>query len=172
MNKLELEVGTFSLFNMLLAFGIVYKGEWRHQYVAISNHCSLFANFEERMKNGLITVSELKIFREECEVMLGLRSHKNILQVRLPSNVILQLLGVCCSDIEKLCLVTEFCANGSLDKYIHSHPPLKKKIVFNLIKGIAVGMTHLTKEGVVNLYSITISNYNRFIEICQLEMCY
>lgn len=33
------------------------------------------------MKNGLITVSELKIFREECEVMLGLRPHKNILQV-------------------------------------------------------------------------------------------
>lgn len=69
-------------------------------------------------------------------------------------NLILQLLGVCCSDIEKLCLVTEFCVNGSLDKYIHSRPPLKKKIVYNLIKGIAVGMTHLTKEGVVSIWDI------------------
>lgn len=41
------------------------------------------------MKNGVIEAQNMKIFKEEVEVMLTVRPHKNIIQVnRLPSKLI------------------------------------------------------------------------------------
>lgn len=60
-----------------------------------------------------------------------------------------QFLGACCSDLDNLCLVTEFCKNGSMDIYIQNNPPMTKTIAFEVIKSIAAGMTHLANEGIV-----------------------
>lgn len=52
--------------------------------------------------------------------------------------------------MDKFCIVTEFCPNGSIDSYLQSHWP-SKDIKLDWICGIAAGMTHLCKEGVVSV---------------------
>lgn len=60
----------------------------------------------------------------------------------------IKLLGVCSEEIEKFCIVTEFCNEGSIDKYLNIHNPSKIERL-QWIKGIAAGMAHLAREGVV-----------------------
>ena len=67
-------------------------------------------------------------------------------------------LGACTLNEAELCLVTgtlnfprnftyfkEYCAAGSLDKYLKSDKELSIETVYKLIRGIASGMLHLAK---------------------------
>ena len=86
------------------AFGIVYKGELKGTTVAV-----------KRLLRSKLTHEALARFKEECELMLGLR-HPNIVQ----------LLGGAWSDSDtNVCLVLEFCPNGALDDLLEkSEVPL------------------------------------------------
>ena len=86
------------------AFGVVYKGELNGTTVAV-----------KRLLRSKLTHEALARFKEECELMLGLR-HPNIVQ----------LLGGAWSDSDtNVCLVLEFCPNGALDDLLEkSEVPL------------------------------------------------
>lgn len=83
--------------------------------------------------------------------MLSLRVHKNVLLVSKRDAVInSKLLGICSVEIDKLCIVTEFCPNGSILSYMKLNKPSNdEKRAW--IEGIAAGMAHLAKEEVVQL---------------------
>lgn len=57
---------------------------------------------------------------------------------------------MCIDSIDTLCIVTEYCANGSLDKYIKNNE-IDKTTILRLIKGIANGMANLARQGVVSV---------------------
>jgi len=105
------------------SFGVVYRGKWRNQSVAVK-------------KVQKMTALQLEDFNAECEVMSRLRPHKNVVQ----------LLGICKSP---LCIVTEFYKNGSLLNYL-AHQTLTDAEVVKILKGIAAGMVHLHKENVIH----------------------
>lgn len=106
------------------AFGIVYKGEWRGNDVAIKNLTT--ANEKE-----------LQQFEEEFRVMRGLRPHRNIVQV----------MGVCTSP---LAIVTAFVAGGSLYDLINSDEKINDQLQYKILKGITAGMMHLEAEKIVH----------------------
>lgn len=87
--------------------------------------------------------------------MIAIVPHKNIISVKISVHSFThsKFLGVSTESFDTLCLVTEYCANGSLDRYIKSHPNMPGKICSQLIKGIAIGMSHLAKQGVVSVVS-------------------
>ena len=98
--------------------------------------------------------TNLTNFYGEIQVMKDLKHHANIVQVQILSFsflIFIQFFGACTSNSSELCIVTEYCANRSLDKYIQVH---KKAISVEQnvkwINGIAAGMYHLAKEGVVH----------------------
>jgi len=109
------------------AFGVVFKGEFRMIDVAI-----------KQLKEGAINMKQLHEFRLEMKILKELRPHQNIIT----------FLGVC-TDEKQLCMVTAYCANGSLDKYLRNNE-ISKEQQLKWIKGIALGMFHLTKEGTVH----------------------
>jgi len=110
------------------AYGIVFRGEWRMIDVAI-----------KRLKEGMISASQLSEFQAEMRIMVNLKPHPNIIQ----------LLGVCAQDENQLCTVTGFCSNGSLDKYLRKNEILNEQKM-RWIGGIAKGMFHLAREGYVH----------------------
>src|SRR5690349_20526031 len=94
-------------------------------------------NVLEMMKSGVIEDSKVQEFKNEMTLMQSIKPHPNIIQV----------LGTVTQDTN-LCLVTEYCSNGSLDKYLKSTKPMDKLLIVKLLRGIAAGMYHLTKEGI------------------------
>lgn len=85
--------------------------------------------FEEQMKSGAIDQEKIDDFRAEMQLMRSIKPHPNIIQV----------LGICTGREDELCIVTEYCANGSLDKYLKSKKPLTKLMISKLLRGIAAG---------------------------------
>ena len=76
-------------------------------------------------------------------------------------------MGACTINVEELCLVTEFCANGSLDQYLSNHKKIPKSMKLKWIKGnthyklwslplitfyieLAAGLYHLSQVGFVH----------------------
>jgi serine/threonine protein kinase len=46
-------------------------------------------------------------------------------------------------------MVTEYCKNGALSKYIKSNPTLPREFLNKVIREISIGMAHLARERVV-----------------------
>jgi len=110
------------------AYGVVFRGRWRGGIVAI----------KQLSFKGVLTQKELQDFRSEAALMKKLRPHVNVVQ----------FLGITSSP--SLCIVTEFLDQGSLFKLVFSSSKIDANILMNVVKGIAAGMLHLHREGVVH----------------------
>jgi len=104
------------------AYGVVYLGTWHATKVAIKQINSRFANHFTSKED----------LEGEAAVMASLRPHPNIVT----------LLGITLTP-NPLCIVTEFCPNGSLSRYIESKKTLEKSEIIQFLQGIASGMMHL-----------------------------
>ena len=113
---IQLTVGT--------AFGIVYKCEWRMTTVAV-----------KQLKSDCVEESLLSSFRAEMKLLRDLTPHQNIIQ----------MLGVCTSSVEELCIVTPYCPNGSLFKFLRTSNKITKSRALKLLKGIAAGRSVVTQ---------------------------
>jgi serine/threonine protein kinase len=113
------------------AFGQVFKGSWRMQPVAIKQ---LLISGEK------LTESELAEFMGECELMMTLRPHKNVVL----------LLGVCCDPAQPFCLVTDFQANGSLHQLLKSDREIGWETTLRVLEGVAAGMYHIHEEKILH----------------------
>ncbi|KAL6075324.1 Insulin-like growth factor 1 receptor, variant 2 [Balamuthia mandrillaris] len=115
------------------SFGVVYRGIWRNTTVAIK--C---------VKSNSLSKKQMEEFRQEVDMMSGLRPHVHVVQ----------LLGVCVDAAFPLCIVTEFLSKGSLLDYLQSlkqnESNLSMKKMINIAKGVASGMQHLHAEHVVH----------------------
>jgi len=107
-------------------FGVVNKGYWRSQTVAIKQ---IKTEFDDDGK-------QLQDFLNEAMVMMSMKPHKNITT----------LYAVCLSP---LLIVTEFVENGSLDKFLHKTNVSFGQII-QILKDITAGMHHLAAEGIVH----------------------
>lgn len=58
--------------------------------------------------------------------------------------------GACIDPVNPLCLVTDFMSNGNLRSYLDKNPNIDFNRKTEWIKGIAAGMDHLGKEGIVH----------------------
>ena len=72
-------------------------------------------------------------------------------------NVVL-LLGIISDTRYPLCIVTDYMASGSLDKYLKEREPDAASVI-NFCKGIAAGMMHLHLENIV------VSIYDNQVEL-------
>eukprot|EP01116_Phalansterium_solitarium_P020070 TRINITY_DN5813_c1_g1_i1.p1 TRINITY_DN5813_c1_g1~~TRINITY_DN5813_c1_g1_i1.p1 ORF type:complete len:635 (-),score=207.00 TRINITY_DN5813_c1_g1_i1:169-2073(-) len=113
------------------AFGVVWKGRWRSQLVAI-----------KMLPTHLMNKKEIRAFQSEAALMKNLR----------PSPNVVLLMGVC-TDPERLCIVTEYLERGSLDKMLKEASkkgPLPNDVVLKIIRGVARGMNHLHFENIIH----------------------
>eukprot|EP01118_Nematostelium_gracile_P005817 TRINITY_DN1855_c0_g1_i2.p1 TRINITY_DN1855_c0_g1~~TRINITY_DN1855_c0_g1_i2.p1 ORF type:complete len:225 (-),score=40.29 TRINITY_DN1855_c0_g1_i2:80-754(-) len=77
------------------------------------------------------------MFHQECELMKKMEPHPNLLK----------FYGM----IEKpLCIVTEYCENGSLSQYLASRNPLSLPQMIAMMQQIAMGMRHLASQNIVH----------------------
>jgi len=106
----------------------VFKGRWRGGVVAI----------KQLLLKGDLTDKDLKDFKSEAAVMCRLRPHVSVVQ----------FLGITSSP--QLCIVTEFLEQGSLFQYVFSDSKIDSNILMSIVKGIAAGMLHLHREGIVH----------------------
>jgi len=82
---------------------------------------------------------ELEDFKNECLLMTNLRPHRNVVP----------LLGIC-TDPEKLCIITDYIENGSLERLIKSSIVITWDVIFNIVKGIQAGVYHLHQENILH----------------------
>jgi hypothetical protein len=113
------------------AFGVVYKGTWRLQDVAVKQ---LLGSTDKRGKR----------YREllaECRLMMSLRPHRNVVQ----------LLGVSANVGKPLCIVTAIADRGSLrDLLDDKRQQLVWPLVLRMLIGIGAGVHHLHLEKVLH----------------------
>jgi len=126
--KLTLKFADIKLLNEIGSgsFGKVYKGEWQRTEVAIK----VCAHME---------TSKIQEFLAEASIMLSLRPHPNVLQI----------FGVSV-DGPHPAIVVEFCLKGSLDKIVYGSETISQEFVLKVIKGTALGMLHLHKNGLIH----------------------
>jgi len=102
-------------------------GLWRNMDVAVKEIKTSLSSEEEQIK-----------FIDEAILMKSMNVHKNVCL----------FVGIC---TEPLCILTEFCEKGSLDKLLgDSNVEITNKTKFNWIEGIAKGMHHLSEEGIIH----------------------
>jgi len=107
------------------SYGKVCLGKWQHTEVAVK-FCSDIGNAEE--------------FLKEAELMINIPPHPNIVQV----------LGVS-TDGPHPVIMLEYCAGGSLDKYLFGNDvQLTEKELIAIVAGIAKGMLHLHKHKIIH----------------------
>lgn len=115
------------------AFGVVYRGKWRLQDVAVKQILSA--------GNPTLSEKQLEEFRAEAALMMGMRPHRNVVQ----------LLGVCTDPAFPICAITEFLDYGSLESKLKA-----PEVMFNwqqitkICQGIAAGMYHLHCENIIH----------------------
>jgi hypothetical protein len=113
------------------AFGVVYRGTWRLQEVAVKQ---LLGSTDKRGKR----------YREllaECRLMMALRPHRNVVQ----------LLGVSANVGKPLCIVTAIADRGSLrDLLDDKRQQLVWPLVLRMLVGIGAGVHHLHLEKVLH----------------------
>eukprot|EP01118_Nematostelium_gracile_P007130 TRINITY_DN2304_c0_g1_i1.p1 TRINITY_DN2304_c0_g1~~TRINITY_DN2304_c0_g1_i1.p1 ORF type:complete len:531 (-),score=133.00 TRINITY_DN2304_c0_g1_i1:70-1662(-) len=107
------------------AYGIVYKGKWRNQNVAVKKFLDQ------------ITDEQKQEFIAECELIANIRPHENVIQ----------LLGI---STEPYSIVVKYYEEGSLYNYIEKGNPLPEKEIISLLKGIAAGVSHIHSEKMVH----------------------
>ncbi|CAD8062246.1 unnamed protein product [Paramecium sonneborni] len=110
-------------------YGIVFKGNWLGQDVAIKSYCQK----EDQSKNRQ-TMSD---FLKEVQVISNLR-HPNIVLY----------MGVCIKR-HNFHLITEFMENGSLHDHIHKKKTKNLNFV-HIIEDIALGMNNLHGRGIMH----------------------
>jgi len=76
-------------------------------------------------------------FLEECTFMRKLQTHKNVVN----------FIGFC---EDPLCLVTEYCENGSLKSLLDSNKPVDMGLKLRILTDVAAGMYHLQNEQIVH----------------------
>jgi len=108
------------------AFGVVYKTKWRGSIVAV-----------KQMKSTVFNSKRRQEFVEECEFMRNLQPHPSVVQ----------FLGIC---EDPICMITEYCGNGSLKSLLDSNKPIDSKLQFKIISNIVSGMYHLENEKIIH----------------------
>jgi len=111
------------------AYGIVYLGRWREEQVAVKKIIG--------DGSGSLPEDVIDSFASEIKLMKGLRPHPHVVT----------MLGVV-SD--PLCIVTRFYENGSLIELLNSEHKMSMTVNITIMKGIASGMLHLHKEGIIH----------------------
>jgi len=116
------------------AFGKVYKGMWRGAVVAVKRFDIDLSDIEE---------SALNEIRKEAHLMDKLGNHPNVIS----------FVGAVTQPDSPfgLCLVLDYCPNGSLWDMLFKHQhsfPLHVQI--RIMRDIANGILHLHKEGVIH----------------------
>lgn len=113
------------------AFGLVFRGVWRDTRVAIKQLLvdPSSKHFEEEYAN----------FQSEAALMANLRPHPNVVL----------LLGI--TPPPKLCVVVDYCENGSLYGLLHDlAKPLSGDDMIRIAMGCASGMGHLALEEITH----------------------
>eukprot|EP01097_Dermamoeba_algensis_P004890 TRINITY_DN3137_c0_g1_i1.p1 TRINITY_DN3137_c0_g1~~TRINITY_DN3137_c0_g1_i1.p1 ORF type:complete len:567 (+),score=154.12 TRINITY_DN3137_c0_g1_i1:49-1701(+) len=111
------------------AFGVVFRGKWRLQDVAVKKLLDT------------LTDKELEDFKQEAALMTNLRPHRNVVQ----------LIGICSNPDYPLCIVTEFLNSGSLSSLL-SKPDfhLTWQLAHSILLGVAAGLYHLHSENILH----------------------
>jgi predicted Ser/Thr protein kinase len=108
------------------AFGVVYKGEWGGEPVAIKQ-CTLNV--------GPAGVAD---FKAEAKLMLSIKPHPSIVQV----------FGLTVHQ-GSIYMILEYCGGGSLDSYMK-----KKQLTFeqkiSILESISRGVDHLHRNGIIH----------------------
>lgn len=108
------------------AFGVVSKGRWRFTDVAV------------KVIQGNPSAQDMKAFQDEVALMMNLRPHKNVVQLR----------GLC---LQPLCVVMDFVDGGSLESRLHKREvEVTWREVFKWAQGIVAGLHHCHCEGIVH----------------------
>ena len=107
------------------AFGEVWKGEWREQDVAV-----------KKIKGT--DEGAIKAMWSEIEQLKRLRPHENCV---LYFGVVQE---------PEMMVLLEYCAGGSLDALIYTNPTLTREQANRYALGIARGMLHLHREGIIH----------------------
>ncbi|PRP74098.1 Protein kinase domain containing protein, partial [Planoprotostelium fungivorum] len=111
------------------AFGVVYSVQWRGINAAV----------KQVINQSTLTQQSLDEFLGEIKLMQNLRPHPNVVL----------FLGITVTP-DPLGMVTEFCHGGSLLSYLNKNADLDHDTKFKFIKGIALGMVHLSAEKIVH----------------------
>jgi len=114
---------------VLLAFGIVFKADWRKISVAVKQLIN--------STGGEIDSKQMDDFAQEIQLMMNLRNHQNVVM----------LYGI---TINPLTIITEFLENGSLWDYLQKPNEIPTERRNMIIHGIAKGMLHLHKENIIH----------------------
>ncbi|PRP86868.1 hypothetical protein PROFUN_03616 [Planoprotostelium fungivorum] len=109
------------------AFGIVFRATWRELTVAV-----------KQIRSEHVTTEQVESFLKEVAILQNLRSHPNVVM----------FIGMTLPP-QPLTMVTEFCEGGSLYEYIRKNQ-CGIDVKLSWISGIALGLLHLHKEGVVH----------------------
>jgi serine/threonine protein kinase len=127
------------------AFGIVCKGTWKGELVAV------------KQVNGTGTSPESRqAFLKELELMFTLGKHPNgkkkyffkkIHSKNLKYTLVIETLGVIESP---LAVVVRFYKNGALDKYLENTSKISLSQKISWIKDIASGMKFLNKHKIIH----------------------
>ena len=87
---------------------------------------------------GQPSAADLKTFGDETQLMMSLRPHRNVVQLR----------GVCQNP---LCVVIDFVGGGALESRLHDlSKPVEWPHIFQWARGICAGMLHIHLEGIVH----------------------
>lgn len=112
------------------AFGMVYKGTYLHQVVAVKVY--------KKLNN---TRFHVKSFLKEVEILSNLR-HPDILLY----------MGVCV-DGDDCFMISEYLENGSLFDHLHGKKRKEKltnEIIFEILKGILRALQYIHSKGIVH----------------------
>jgi len=109
------------------AFGEVYLAQWRKMACAV-----------KIIKRTDVTNEVKQEFLAEATLMMNMKPHQNVVQ----------FLAVC---PEPLCIVTEYCAKGSLWGILQSLDlSTDPHLLLQFVKDIAKGMLHLQLENIIH----------------------
>lgn len=106
-------------------FGDVFQAKWRKAIVAV------------KQLKGVISETSLVEFEAEAKLMKLMNPHPNVVF----------FFGMC---REPLCILTEYVARGSLSSLLTSLTPIYDDLKLKILKGIAMGMYHLSCEKIIH----------------------
>ena len=108
------------------AFGIVYLGKYRGQYVAI-----------KEINGNIVDEEEIQSFVQEAELMRKLPKHPHILN----------FIGI---SPDPFCIITEFVEKGDLADYLKTNNEINEKQKINWMIDICEGMEHLALHHIIH----------------------
>ena len=108
-------------------FGIVYKGKYKSQQVAI-----------KKLRNQTPSPKDLDAFEKEIAIIASLKS-----------NYIVEFIGACLEPLH-YSLVMEYMPNGSLYTLLASQHPIPWDIRVQMIEEIAQGLDYLHARGIIH----------------------